>query len=179
MPVVRPSRFPTYYAYVDAGHVRASLVRAGHSPEFDPRAVIKAGVPWEPERVFFYDALDDSDPVKLAQQESYLDRIERLHNTHLATGIVRGRKGNRRQKGVDVALAVDALTAAHAHAVEMIVLVTGDADFTPLVDAIRRTGPHVMVMAFEGSYAEELRVAADQFRPLRPPPALGAWELLP
>jgi uncharacterized LabA/DUF88 family protein len=174
------ARAPRYYVYVDAGYVREECVRAGISPEFHPHRILGQllGV-GSPSRFFFYDAIDDSDPQRAAQQKAYLTRVQRLPFTHVVTGTVRGRKGKRRQKGVDVALAVDALEAAHAKIIEAIVLVTGDADFAPLADAIRRAGPHVYVLAAPASLAADLRDAADQVFSLQPPPPARAdqWAL--
>jgi len=59
-------------------------------------------------------------------------------------------KGN-----LDVELAIDALTEA-AH-YDTIMLVTGDSDFVPLVDALRSRGKRVIVCATQQNVAVELR----------------------
>lgn len=59
-------------------------------------------------------------------------------------------KGN-----LDVELAIDALTEAEQF--DTIILVTGDSDFVPLVDALRARGKRVMVCATQQNVAVELR----------------------
>jgi uncharacterized protein (TIGR00288 family) len=88
--------------------------------------------------------------------------VRRLPDTHVGEGYARRRRGVLQQKGVDVRLAVDALEAAVAQRVRIIGPVAGDADFVPLVEAIRRAGPHMVVLAFRESLAAELRGAADR-----------------
>jgi uncharacterized LabA/DUF88 family protein len=59
-------------------------------------------------------------------------------------------KGN-----LDVELAIDALTECEQF--DTILLVTGDSDFVPLVDALRARGKRVMVCATQQNVAVELR----------------------
>ena len=160
------------YVYVDEGYVRPDLRDAGLPDEFDPRelakyvsgAMLDRHVQWglRPTRIFYYDALDETRPEEAERQERYFRRLERLPNTHVRTGYVRrGRQGRRQQKAVDVQLAVDALEAAASGKIVAIGLVAGDADFVPLAEAVRRAGPHVVVVAFKTSAAEELLAVAD------------------
>ena len=53
------------------------------------------------------------------------------------------------QKGVDVQLAVDALDLAHTNRYDVAVLVTGDADFLPLVRRIASLNRPVLLVYFE------------------------------
>lgn len=178
------------YVYIDAGYVRATLKQAGVQDEFDPRAYANYvgdqrfmnTTLWalQPTRIFVYDAVDDDPQTPEAAHEAqrrtaHLARVQRLPDTHVVTGFLRrGQRGQRQQKGVDVALAVDALEAASAQRVKAIALVAGDADFAPLADAVRRAGPHVIVIAFPSSLAAELRAAADRVISLpEPPPDTG------
>jgi uncharacterized LabA/DUF88 family protein len=68
----------------------------------------------------------------------------------------------RRQAGVDVDVACAALELVHAYGrgVEL-VLVAGDGDFLPLVEAARRAGARVAVAAFAHSLSPALADAAD------------------
>jgi len=56
---------------------------------------------------------------------------------------------NQGEKGVDVALAVDALQVGLGGKVDVAVLVTGDGDFVPLVRALNKQGVRVLVAYFE------------------------------
>src|SRR3712207_6530278 len=102
-------------------------------------------------RTFYYNALaeDESTPAKTKQLEAHLEWVRHLPDTEVREGYVRpSLRRKRQQRGVDVQLAVDALEAAYARHVKALALVTGDIDFVPLVEAIRRAGPHVFVLGF-------------------------------
>jgi uncharacterized LabA/DUF88 family protein len=62
---------------------------------------------------------------------------------------------NAKEKGVDVALAISALEVAFTNRIDLIVLVTGDADFVPLVWALKRRGVRVGVIGFEYKHPTE------------------------
>jgi hypothetical protein len=69
-----------------------------------------------------------------------------------------------KSKAVDIALATDVLTLASEGQYEVAVLFAGDADYTPVVEAVKRLGRHVVVGFFEGEgLGDELRIAADDF----------------
>jgi len=55
----------------------------------------------------------------------------------------------RGEKGVDVALAVDALQIGLGNTIDIAVLVTGDGDFVPLVRALNKQGVRVLVAYFK------------------------------
>jgi uncharacterized LabA/DUF88 family protein len=54
-----------------------------------------------------------------------------------------------REKGVDVALAVDALQVGMAGLIDVAILVTGDADLVPLARAMMKHGTRVGVLYFD------------------------------
>lgn len=64
----------------------------------------------------------------------------------------------------DMELALDALDAAPA--LDVVVLVSGDGDFTSLVKRIKGMGPRVEVIGFPRHTAKSLVEAADEFHPL-------------
>lgn len=64
----------------------------------------------------------------------------------------------------DMEIALDALEMADA--LDVVVLVTGDGDFTGLVQKLKTRGPRVEVYSFPENTAKELREAADKFVPI-------------
>lgn len=60
---------------------------------------------------------------------------------------------NNREKGVDVALALDCLQIGLAGKIDVAVLVTGDGDMVPLAQALMKNGVRVMAVHFD--YEEE------------------------
>jgi len=64
----------------------------------------------------------------------------------------------------DMELALDILDAAGG--LDVVVLVSGDGDFTSLVQRVKGMGPRVEVVAFPRATAKSLAGAADHFQPL-------------
>jgi uncharacterized LabA/DUF88 family protein len=64
----------------------------------------------------------------------------------------------------DMELALDILDAAPG--LDVVVLVSGDGDFTSLVKRVKSMGPRVEVIAFPRTTAKSLVQAADSFQPL-------------
>jgi uncharacterized LabA/DUF88 family protein len=64
----------------------------------------------------------------------------------------------------DMELALDILDTAAS--LDVVVLVSGDGDFTSLVKRVKRIGPRVEVIAFPRNTAKSLLEAADRFQPL-------------
>lgn len=56
---------------------------------------------------------------------------------------------NEEEKGVDVAIAIDALTAGLQRKIDVAVLVTGDGDFVPLARALRSHDVRVLAAYFK------------------------------
>lgn len=61
------------------------------------------------------------------------------------------KSSDNKEKGVDVSLAVDVME--NRDRLDIVVLVTGDGDFVPMVRALNRSGVRVLVVYFQ--YTEE------------------------
>jgi len=66
----------------------------------------------------------------------------------------------------DVGMTIDCLTMSSK--LDTVVLVTGDGDFAPLADALKRCGCRVEVVSFEQSTSNELIRSCHEFIPIRP-----------
>jgi uncharacterized LabA/DUF88 family protein len=156
------------YVYIDAAHLRESLPGLGvewrninlRYLAYDVAEPLTRRSPPDVKRIFVYDTPADTEVLL------WLERNNLLPDVHLRRGSIAGDGHRRRQKGVDIRLAVDALSAAFDRQAETIVLIAGDADFTPLVGEVRDRGPQVFVAAFEGKLSHDLREEADRFYPL-------------
>lgn len=156
------------YVFVDAAHIRESLTEASVNWRkvnlrylaYDIAQALTRYSPPQVKRIFVYDTPVDPDV------ELWLERNNQLPDVHLRRGSIAGDGKKRRQKGVDIRLAVDALSAAFDRQADTIILIAGDADFTPLVGEIRDRGPHVFIAAFEHKLSADLRNEADRFYPL-------------
>jgi len=126
-------------------------------------------------RAFFYDCLDDVKrqnetdrdyEARVAAQEAYFGDIRSLKGYHVRLGSLRGSAKRLRQKEVDVLLATDMLTHGYDGNIEKAVLIAGDLDFRPIVDALVRRGVFVEIWYEQKSGAKELWWAADFGREL-------------
>lgn len=70
-------------------------------------------------------------------------------------------KGQKHQKGVDVKLAVDMVRFAAANIYDRAILIAGDADFIPAVEAVKEFGKQVRLFGIEGRTNARLLEKAD------------------
>ena len=166
------------YVFIDGGHIRSGLTRIGASWEsLNLRTMCEVlpswvGGAWMREsmrvsRVFVYDAVPESGDDEGNLVEEWLKRNDRVMDVDVRYGRLAGEPQSRqRQKAVDVQLAVDALSFAVNDTYDVAILVTGDADFIPVVEAVRERGPLVCVCAFQESLSDELAKRADRVGPM-------------
>jgi uncharacterized LabA/DUF88 family protein len=69
----------------------------------------------------------------------------------------------KRAKRVDITLATEMLTHAHRHNFDVAVLVAGDEDYVPLVEAVTREGRQVALWFVNSGLSAALRRSADHF----------------
>ncbi len=121
-------------------------------------------------RVTYYDASPEEESEIPAGLVAYWNAVELLPSTDLGFGTLRGRSRRRprRQKGVDTLLAVDMLVGAFTDIFSVAILVTGDADFVPVVNEVRRRGVAVAVAAEASTLAEDLKRSADLYLAIGP-----------
>jgi len=75
------------------------------------------------------------------------------------------------KNSTDIALAVDALDLAIAERPDVVVLVSSDSDFAPLVIRLREKGCRVCGIGQQGKTGEETTMVYDEFTDLRHQPA--------
>lgn len=126
-------------------------------------------------RTFFYDCVDDVPrasesqrdlEVRVAAQEVFFDGIRALYGVHVRLGSLRGNPKRPRQKEVDVLLATDMLTHGYDGNMMKAILIAGDLDFRPIVEALVRRGVFIEIWYGTRSVARELPGAADYGREL-------------
>ncbi len=170
----------TTYLFIDGGYLQeiySSAIKAvfGVAGELAVWNIVDHIRPF---RTYYYDCLDDTrkdgeTPVafeqRLKSQESYSSAIGSLPGVHVRLGTVTGRR--RRQKEIDVLLAVDMLTHGFNRNMTRAALLAGDLDFRPVVDALVRAGVFVEVWYEKKSASKDLCWAADQGRPIN-------WKML-
>jgi uncharacterized LabA/DUF88 family protein len=68
-----------------------------------------------------------------------------------------------RSKRVDITLATDMLSHAHRKNFDVAVLIAGDADYVPLVEAVKREGQQVALWFLPDGLSPALRASADHY----------------
>jgi hypothetical protein len=95
--------------------------------------------------------------------ERDLDDVSREIWSMGFTPAVFKKDGNGRSKGVDITLATDMLSGAFMGTYEAAILVAGDGDYVPLVQAVKRLGKLVFVMFFDcPGFSDKLKRASDR-----------------
>lgn len=169
-------RPPDSYLFVDGNCLTVTLKNVadryfgGASIPVD-FAALKAGH----KKVYYYDAVpvrgytEDADTweKRTAAKRDELSHIARQPGYHVRAGDARARKGRGvEQKMVDVQLAVDMMALGGQGIFGRAVLLTGDLDFKPLVEALVAMGVDLTLQYPMGETNGDLIEAADSAQPL-------------
>jgi uncharacterized LabA/DUF88 family protein len=92
--------------------------------------------------------------------------IERVQRTLKGVGFETPRVFRKdkklRSKKVDITLSTDMLLHAARKHYDIAVLITGDADFIPLIEAVQGEGARVLVWALSSGLSPALKIVADE-----------------
>lgn len=158
------------FGFVDGGFIRTVGRNAGcRWPNPVPlvtNSVVRGMSHFDVRRITYFDALpDEIDTPDAKNMEAYFRAIELLPDCALGTGMLRKRrKRGNEQKGVDTLIAVEMLVGAFNGLFDLAILLSGDADFVPVVHEVKRRGVQVVVASNEADLADDLRRAADRVR---------------
>jgi uncharacterized LabA/DUF88 family protein len=167
------------YAFIDSRHILMYYHEALHKwfpepPEIDFARLVNflgAG------RSFYYDCIDnlrrptesDADyEARLQVQYSYLNRVRKARGCHIRLGVLKGSQNRKvkRQKEIDVLIAVDMLTHAAQKNMSKAILVTGDQDLKPAVESLVQLGVFVELYGDAKHTSRELSWASSAYRKL-------------
>lgn len=81
----------------------------------------------------------------------------------LAPRIFKKEGRSSKSKSVDINITVDVLRSAHMPSCEVIMLLSGDGDYLPLVEEAMRHGKQVWLCAFSSGLNRDLKYAVDDF----------------
>jgi uncharacterized LabA/DUF88 family protein len=147
------------------------------------RGLINAEYTWVPmenqglvqtiTKAFYYDCLIDQKKTnqtaeelqkQVEEQRELLQQLREVDDCHIRLGSLKGPK--RQQKEVDVLIAVDMMAHAARSNMDKVILVTGDLDLRPAVEALVQLGVSVQIAAYAKTTSTELTWAASAFRKL-------------
>lgn len=88
----------------------------------------------------------------------------KIRNCGFSPEVFKKNKKSDKAKGVDIALTIGMLSHAYMNNYDVAVLYSGDGDYVPVVEEVKRTGKSVFVCGYEGSgLSNDLRLASDEF----------------
>ena len=128
-------------------------------------------------RVYYYNIRQE--PIEFNNNTSDQDKfLTSLYDTpylEVKLGIWKQRRGTMVEKGVDVMLATDLVTRAYENQYDTAIVVSGDADFYPALQAVKDTGKHVELAAFDTNISTEAAKTTDVHIKLNKTYFYGLW----
>src|SRR3990172_13297819 len=128
-------------------------------------------------RAYYYNVRQDRshNPSAAQEQERFLASLDEVPYLETKLGIYKQRGVEMVEKGVDVMIATDLVSGAVKNLYDTAILVSGDGDFFPAIEAVKDLGKHVEVAAFENNLSPEAGRAADVTTMLRPSYFTTLW----
>jgi len=116
-------------------------------------------------RAYFYTALfeKEDDERLYNNQQKFLTYLQDVPYLQVTTGRVEKRGNDLVEKGVDVNLAVDLVRFGAAGLYDVGILITGDGDYAPAVEAVKDMGLHVENAFFPNEASIYLKQVCDRF----------------
>ncbi|MGI8654057.1 MAG: NYN domain-containing protein, partial [Pyrinomonadaceae bacterium] len=124
---------------------------------------------------FYYDCLDEERRqdeseseflARLEKQNVLIENIRDVDGCHIRLGVLKGSRRIRRQKEVDILLAVDMIAHAAQRNMTKVVLLAGDQDFKPAVESLVQLGIFVHIVGDAKHTSRELTWAASAYTKL-------------
>jgi uncharacterized LabA/DUF88 family protein len=113
-------------------------------------------------RVYYYDARHDEISSSV-NNGAILQQVKEQDYHELRFGrLKKGSDEPKRQKGVDILLAIDMLSKAYENQYDIGLLLAGDDDFLDLVKAVKDAGKRIHGAYFPGHVSHELKESFDK-----------------
>lgn len=109
-------------------------------------------------RVYYYDGIADKNEKEYEKHREYFDSLKARYfflTVRLGEAIKRP-DGTFRQKGVDILMAIDALTMAYRNHYDTGLFLLGDRDFIPLIEALKNAGKKTFHFSYNDKVSREL-----------------------
>ena len=109
-------------------------------------------------RTYYYDGLANPSEPEYKEQKRIHELINGFPNFDVRIGnLVKDGKGNFRQKGVDVLMAIDMVDKANSNQYDIAIVVVGDLDHVEAIKTVKNKGKQVFGIYYKGSESKELR----------------------
>ena len=116
-------------------------------------------------RTYYYNAVakQEDDPSRYKDQQRFFESLRNTPYLTVKFGRLEKRGSTFVEKGVDINIAVDMLSAAYSDAYDTAILITSDGDFVSAVEAVKDRGKHVENAYFKKGQSRHLRQTCDKF----------------
>ena len=157
--------------FIDGSNFYFALKRNNRATRVDyyQLSLALAGPDRQLVRTYYYNVAYDKNqfPDKAKTQMSFLDSLDRTPYLELRLGrLVSTLDGNVQERGMDVLIASDLVYYAARKAFDTAIVVTEDADYSPVLEKVKELGRHVEIATFQDSQSRELIRLADLRIPL-------------
>jgi uncharacterized LabA/DUF88 family protein len=128
-------------------------------------------------RIYYYNIRQEAfeDRSNATDQDKFLSSLYDTPYLEVKLGIWKQRGATMVEKGVDVMLAVDLVTHAYKDHYDSAIIVSGDADFYPALQAVKDVGKQVEVAAFDQNISSEAARVSDLHLKLNKTFFTGLW----
>lgn len=105
------------------------------------------------------------EPEAAKRQQSFIFKLQNIPFIAVKTRPLRYRPDKRRdrEKGIDILLATDMLSQAYVNGYDTMALISGDGDYAPVLDEIKKMGKKVENAFLKSSRSNALRSVCDVF----------------
>lgn len=105
------------------------------------------------------------EPEAARAQQSFISKLESSASVTVKTRPLRYTpdKKRDREKGIDILLATDMLSQAYVNGYDSLVLISGDGDYAPVLEEIKKMGKRVENAFLEAFRSNALRSVCDIF----------------
>ena len=116
-------------------------------------------------RAYFYTALfrREDDEILHVNQQKFLTYLMEVPYMQVVTGRIERRGEELVEKGVDVQFAVDLVRFGTGRLYDVAILITGDGDYAPAVEAVKDMGMNVENAFFPNEASIHLKHVCDKF----------------
>jgi len=164
--------------FIDGSNLYHVLSQAcgRHDLQFDKFAM-KLANGRKLQRIYYYNIRQESDsnPNVGVEQAKFLESMYDTPYVEVRLGIWKQRGDIMVEKGVDVMLATDLVTNAYNDHYDTAIVVSGDADFYPALQAVKDVGKHIEVAAFDMNMSAESARVSDVVQKFNKTWFTGLW----
>jgi uncharacterized LabA/DUF88 family protein len=107
-------------------------------------------------RIYYYDAIVE-EGQDYEKQKKYFEVIPEQYPYTVRLGkLVKSSNKGYKQKGVDILMAVDAITKAYENHYDVGMFLIGDGDFKPMIEAVKDAGKKTMGIYYPANTSQDL-----------------------